>query len=392
MRRFSSLAAALLLLVAAVCSEAVRLPFKTSLEKTRLPQAPSWPKSYSVSYVLSLPFTAEVQSSMVKYPVQFHKFVSETDSSMDKIRMDTLDGVNMLIASKNVEYELTPRLNEQVCRSSNVAKGEDSTYLSALPSIADWAFEGSVGLEIGFNYEEDAQLWQYERRHENKVVKYKFYVSADGRRPLRLHMHGNDIFSGAHFDEWIADYVDYKPDAPDSAVFDPPQGCEEPDEKENKYQKHLSSSSGATLRMRHLIPAVQYGGEHAAYDEFLTTTGHGRGRRHASLQDYRRRVRLFSENLDKITAHNTAAVEKPYKMAMNKFGDWSREEFLAVMLPRHSKKKENEGENGVEQHQRELGKHEVPYAPLTDISKIPTSIDWRGTGANSGGVKDQVNK
>ena len=37
------------------------------------------------------------------------------------------------------------------------------------------------------------------RRHASKHTVYKFYVDGNGA-PLRLHMHGNDIFSGAHFD------------------------------------------------------------------------------------------------------------------------------------------------------------------------------------------------
>jgi hypothetical protein len=36
-------------------------------------------------------------------------------------------------------------------------------------------------------------------------VVYRFFVAAaDGATPRRLHMHGNDLISGAHFDEWCA--------------------------------------------------------------------------------------------------------------------------------------------------------------------------------------------
>lgn len=42
-------------------------------------------------------------------------------------------------------------------------------------------------------------------RHEGKQVVYRFFVAAaDGATPRRLHMHGNDLISGAHFDEWCA--------------------------------------------------------------------------------------------------------------------------------------------------------------------------------------------
>ena len=52
---------------------------------------------------------------------------------------------------------------------------------------------------------------------------YRFYVSPDGQ-PLRLHMHGNDAFSGAHFDKWIADYSHYSP-AVDASAFTAPDIC-----------------------------------------------------------------------------------------------------------------------------------------------------------------------
>ncbi len=35
-------------------------------------------------------------------------------------------------------------------------------------------------------------------RHGQKTTIYKYYATSDGQ-PLRLHMHGNDISSGAHF-------------------------------------------------------------------------------------------------------------------------------------------------------------------------------------------------
>lgn len=38
-------------------------------------------------------------------------------------------------------------------------------------------------------------------RHGEKVTVYKFYVSEEGA-PVRLYMHGNDVFSGAHFDKY----------------------------------------------------------------------------------------------------------------------------------------------------------------------------------------------
>jgi len=46
-------------------------------------------------------------------------------------------------------------------------------------------------------------------RHEGKVVKYKFYTSAEGA-PLRLHMRGTELFDGAHFGEEHRERVGWK--------------------------------------------------------------------------------------------------------------------------------------------------------------------------------------
>lgn len=44
-------------------------------------------------------------------------------------------------------------------------------------------------------------------RHAAKTTVYRLHVSADGSdTPLRLHMQGNDLLSGSHFDEYVVDY------------------------------------------------------------------------------------------------------------------------------------------------------------------------------------------
>ena len=43
-------------------------------------------------------------------------------------------------------------------------------------------------------------------RHGRKETVYHFYVTEEDR-PVRLHMHGNDVFSGAHFGEMSHQYA-----------------------------------------------------------------------------------------------------------------------------------------------------------------------------------------
>lgn len=56
------------------------------------------------------------------------------------------------------------------------------------------------------------------------MAQYNFYVTAEGV-PVRLHMFGQDMFSGSHFDTYIVDYQLYRPGAPDPAVFERPIEC-----------------------------------------------------------------------------------------------------------------------------------------------------------------------
>lgn len=60
-----------------------------------------------------------------------------------------------------------------------------------------------------------------------------------------------------------------------------------------------------------------------------------------------------------------------------------QEEFEAVMLPRHGQGK------GLVARRRGAGSGELPYERLAPSWRLPTAVDWRGTGAD-GLVKDQA--
>ena len=60
-----------------------------------------------------------------------------------------------------------------------------------------------------------------------------------------------------------------------------------------------------------------------------------------------------------------------------------QEEFEEVMLPRHGQGK------GLVARRRGAGSGELPYERLAPSWRLPTAVDWRGTGAD-GLVKDQA--
>ena len=71
------------------------------------------------------------------------------------------------------------------------------------------------------------------------------------------------------------------------------------------------------------------------------------------------------------------------------------------MLPKAARRQQQQGqgqqqrqdaeEEGRPLQRRPLAKHELPYEPLADASRLPRTVTWRGTGADSIGVKDQAN-
>lgn len=342
-------------------------------------EPPKWSESYSVGYVFTIPYTAEVQPKEISYPVAFHR---DAHGKKVRARMETLNGTNVMIATKKIEYELVPRLDRQVCRVfKDMEEGESIAEATALPDISGWEYAGMRQWNKA-----EARVWQYIRQHEAKRVEYTFYVSLEGQ-PLRLHMFGNDIFSGAHFDEWVVDYTYYSPGRPDPALFASPNDCQEV-KPSVRGSGGGGAARGASMRMKASLPRVRYGG-HARYDDFLLT--HGVKRKHASLSEYRLRSSIFEKNSAMIAQHNAA--NQSYTMAMNRFGDWTREEFQQIMLKRpklsFAGPMLSKGSESSVQHK--LGKHELPYEPLHNPARIPRDVDWTHTGANGGGVKDQAN-
>ena len=283
---------------------------------------------------------------------------------------------------------MVPRLDRQICRAS---KGDSGLAKSiALPSIKGWTYEGETRL-----HNQTVNLWRYTARHLVKQVDYRFYVSLDDA-PVRLWMHGNDALSGAHFDEWIVDYQRYVPGRPDKSLFDKPTICEGAQAAADDEPIH-----GAAVRASMMLPHVSYRGGNAEYDAFLSSE-HGSSRRHHSVEDYHHRAAIHSRNAKMIAEHN-ARENKTFTMAMNKFGDWHEDEFLAAILPKAHRRKmralhqaacdggaacldEADGARS-----RQVVRHQLEYEPaVSDFSRLPKDVSWRGSGADVRYVKDQA--
>eukprot|EP00887_Chlorella_sp_A99_P008274 scaffold12.g8274.t1 len=301
----------------------------------------------------------------------------------------------------------------QTCIAFKLTGDEPGMVIpDALPDVRDWDYAGQEDLN-GVA----AHVWAYTARHEGKEVVYRFHSTADARgTPLRLAMRGDDLLSGAHFDEasvcpcgleYVADYDpdSFVPGEPDPALFDAPQLCQGVVPQDPDAGPHRRSGA---LRMASVVPTIRRAGA-GGWTRFRGARGRPTRRGSGSPagrymccpasqtldpQEYQLRARLFESNAALIAAHNAA--NKSYQMTMNKFGDWTNEEFLAVMLPRHGRPapleaSEGEGQDRHRHHDKHtLKRNELPWQNLTDPSRLPRSISWQGTGADGIGVKDQA--
>ena len=105
----------------------------------------------------------------------------------------------------------------------------------------------------------------------------------------------------------------------------------------------------------------------------------------------------------------------PSLLSVCRFGDWTRDEFVALMLPkrdrmlqRAAQRTQQEGKAPVGEGQQgrqgqvvqaamqagvssgedePLQKHQLPYEPVTPLDRLPESVSWRGAFP----VQDQAN-
>lgn len=165
------------------------------------------------------------------------------------------------------------------------------------------------------------------------------------------------------------DYTWYEPKKPHHRIFEIPDVCQDAE------QAHVPFH----LKWQSRVPQVKYAG-HKEYDAFLLTQNPSR--RHSSMEEYNKRVSVFVNNKNMIEMHNANPL-RSFSMKMNRFGDWTREEFLNIMLPNHYRKDSSSTAN-------EVDPHEIPYEAKVHPSMVPEAVDWRGTPAG-GKVKDQAN-
>ncbi|KAL3135552.1 hypothetical protein ABBQ38_006030 [Trebouxia sp. C0009 RCD-2024] len=331
------------------------------------PRAPKFSASFELQYTFSLPYERSIQPDGVKYPVHIWK-----DAESSKLRMDTYNHTNSLITTKDDAVVISPRIDSLDCNDLGpyLPHGLGSVNAmmlgaSVLPDVSAWEYKGQDEVR-----NQHCNVWERRQRHGRKTTIYKYYATTEGT-PVRLHMHGNDISSGAHFDEYLADFTDYKSGRPDDAVFAFPDIC-----TPSAHKAERQSFPTAAFQMSLLLPSTRHSGDEV-YDDFAASFG----RRHATPQEYEHRRAVFHDNRQFIEEWNSEAQSSErHMLALNHFADWTQEEFEAIMLPKHNRPTSN---------LPPAGKHLLQHEALAHAASVPSTVSWVGTGGG-GLVTDQA--
>lgn len=167
------------------------------------------------------------------------------------------------------------------------------------------------------------------RRHEAKLVVYKFWVEhlphAEYDRPVKLLLHGNAL-DGSHFDNWEYTFESFTPGLADDTTFEVPTPCEgvTPTEEGARLTSHAA-------QLRALLPPAGIGGASGGGggDTHYTVFSAAHGRRHVSTEDYVTRLGAFRATAERVAAHNARA-DRGYSMELNRFADWTEVSGVAI--------------------------------------------------------------
>lgn len=231
----------------------------------------------------------------------------------------------------------------------------------ALPDPSTWKYAGIATVKG-----KKANMWMLTEFTYGQVQYYRFYFDEAGT-PLRLSMIGQDIFSGSHYDEYIVDFLSFTPGVPDDSVFAIPNACND----DNIIKQH--GMSPLALQVKQIIPRVIAGD--AEYDAFIRQ----HGRFHSSPPEYRMRLGVYYRNRKYIDEWNNKE-GVTHTLAVNKFADWTDDEYKATML----------GRRGDSEVLKASKARAAVHRKQLPEGALPKTVDWEGTGEN-GVVKDQAN-
>ncbi|GFR49771.1 hypothetical protein Agub_g11937 [Astrephomene gubernaculifera] len=393
------------------------------------PAPPRWPDAYEMEYTLTLPYVETFQTGGLKYPVHVW-----WDGPNQRYRLDVYGGMDSsgYDNTKGISWNLYPRISEVVCDFSNGTAGPTITSAitgggssggvprrarlqeggssTPLPDISGWSYAGTAALGNA-----QALVWQLSSRTGEKTATYTLYTAPNGW-PLRFDMMGLNVLTGSHFDEYIIEFTRFKPGTPPDAAFALPAACEEEGQQQQRGGSSQGQGQGGQVggslaaQLATLLPSVRLGAVSAS----ASSSGPLSLLRAQSLSALAANTRLVAQHNQqqqqqqqlKQTALSTSSASTPtpptptYSLSLNHFAHLSHEQWAATMLGLNRKTKTTQqqtqqGANTASASTSSSSTSSSPrkrayYRRVLSDSQLPPAVDWRGSGADGPGVKDQV--
>lgn len=381
-----------------------------------VPKAPVFPNSYEMEYDLVLPYVETTQPGGLKYPVHVW-----WDGPGQRIKVDVyggLDSSGFDASTPGVvrSFNAYPRIETMACDSVNGSAGPtltlgawmglgDGESSTPLPDISGWTYAGSTTLNNA-----QALVWQYSVRHGEKTATYTFYTAPNGW-PLKLYMMGVNLLTGSHFDEYILLFRRFRPGPPANKAFAPPPACAgHMNQEEGQEGPRRRLSLGAQILS--LLPSSRMGLSGPFPSATLASL---RASAQSAMEANARLVAQHNAAADAADAAAAAAAANTidndsnsnsnapssgplYRLSLNHFAHLTHDQWAATSLGHVPRAKDTDVSaaaaaaaalrpraSSVSLSAR-LGTFK---RKLTD-DQLPASVDWRGTGADGPGVKDQA--
>lgn len=174
---------------------------------------PAWPKTYTVSGFLILPY-AEIME----------KFDAYYDEDAGKSRIDYYDGLDKTfqLANENKMVKIVPMTTETVWNQRNcfAVSGTSSEPVQVQSILPDLTGFNLLGQDVKNG--QSCQKWQKKDKIGNKVNKYTMWIRTVDNiaTPVFYEMKGFNTLLGSHYDHYYLEYANFNPDRPDAKVFE----------------------------------------------------------------------------------------------------------------------------------------------------------------------------
>ncbi|KAJ3434188.1 hypothetical protein M0812_20254 [Anaeramoeba flamelloides] len=319
---------------------------------------PKYPDKYHIEFIFSLPPANLHHNYVVDYDQSSQKERVEIDNEL-AISLYRYDGDN------NSLYDIIVTQDNQTCYENmephlSPYNDEENNLTDVLPDLSDWIPDGTQ-VKNGIL----CNVWKKNETHFERNNYYTFYSDVVNDNPVQYHMLGYDIVFESHYDEYIIDYYEYKPNEVDEEIFNLPEICNNPSDS----QHHVFGRN--VMKLHNLFPESSEKSD-SKFDKF---TSHF-GKSYSSKKEQNYRQQIFNSNFKKIRIHNHQNSE--YKMKLNRFADLTIDEFKSLYtMPTKTVEI-------VEEPSRKFWK-----SRNTLTSDLPTTFDWRDFDVVTR-VKDQA--